>query len=311
MRHPRTRKTVLFTTTALLSAYVLSLRGQEQPPDSVVAVVEGRKVTYKEIRMPPESLRLQYRLKYGKDPKSKGELEQLAGLAEKSEKGLLASRIKSIIRARQVERFGIIVTNEELEERQRQLFSGVDLEAALTKQREALTPLIQALRAVLRKEMDQKLAYETYLVGHMPYEHWLVQMQYYNTPKRMVMLEEYLQKTPQEIRKPDAGTRAWVEEKKLNERIEAELAQADPEFSEYMRARRSKDIETARKIEGANPNYLEAKRAEWWRQRYAEADIQILDKKYDEVLRLLVSPVSPARPAARDKREPHRLNPTK
>ncbi|MGH9794317.1 MAG: hypothetical protein ACRD5G_06065 [Candidatus Acidiferrales bacterium] len=280
---------------AFTFACALSFQGQDQSPDAVVAFVEGRKITYKDIRMPDESLRLKYRLIHGKFPESRAEEDKLALLSEKTEKELLTSKMKSIIRQDQIARFGIVVTKEEMAERKRALLEGIDLGSELAKEQERITFLLQALTAVMRNEMSGKEAYERYLSDHFSYEEWLAHKQYYNTPKRIAMLEGLLKMTPEDLRKPDVGTRAWVEGEKLNEKIDAELAQTDAEFAEYLGARRTNDVETAQKIEGTNPNYLQAKRAEWWRQRYAEANIQILDKKYADVLQRLVSPVaSPA-----------------
>lgn len=77
---------------------------------------------------------------------------------------------------------------------------------------------------------------------------------------------------------------------KLDLKMDADLARTDPEFAVYHAARKSKDIVTMKKFEKKNPNYLQAKRADWWRTQYKKADMQILDKRYDDVLQNLLDP---------------------
>jgi hypothetical protein len=262
------------------------VRGQGPPDEATVAIVEGRKISYKEIRMPKESLRLEYRLKYGKYPESGPELGTLALLSEKTEKERLRGRIESIIHQKQIERLGIVVTDVELVNRQRELFAKIDLDAELAKGREKLLPLIQALKAVMGNDSEEKRLYETYLSKLMSYEEWLVHKQYYHSAQRIAMLENFANITPEGYRKA-TEIRALVANEKLDLEIDADLARTDQEFAAYNQARRSKDVETMQRIEKRNPFYLQAKRAEWWRHQYAKADIQILDKKYLDVLQNL------------------------
>ena len=275
---------------ALIPAAVVSSIAQESAPSQIVARVGSKEISYREIRMPAESLKLKFRIIYGKSPETEADIAKLAALSLQTEKELLSARVVAIVYEAQVQRFRIIASEEETIAKSQAQLAGVDLEKYAAYQRDQATALMAALRATTSGEMTEEQAYKRFLSKYMTHDGWLVNRQYYSTPKRIGILEREARLTADDLRKPDAGVRALLVQEKLNERIDSEIAEEDPEFAQYKLAVESKNVDKIREIEKGNPNYLQSKRQLWWIQRYLKAGIRIMDKKYQDVLQRLVAP---------------------
>ena len=264
------------------------------PSDGVVATVGDQPIRLSQIQMPPDSLKVKYKLLYGKYPQLPADSARLDALTLQTEKELLTGKIRSLVREAAIRRFGITVSEEELLATRRRQLSKVRPEEILAKQRETAAALLQALEGVRTGRVTEAEAYETHLSKLMTPEEWLVHRQYYHTPKRIALLEQLDDMTLDELMKPDAGTRALVLDEKLNQKIDESIARQDPVFAEYAQARALNNLSRMREIDKDDPAYLSGKRAEWWRQEYARAGIRILDKRFQDVFAQITRP-KPAR----------------
>lgn len=279
-------KSLLLMLTLLLS---IGLSGSESlskelPLDTVVATVDAQEIPYKRIHYREDSLELLFRLRHGHDPTAT-DTKQLQAMRVQEETKLLKSRVHSIIRDEVINEFGINVSNDEVMQAQQKLFAGVNRKEAVAQQKENLEPLIQALKAVSNKQMDSRAAYETYLKSKLPYEQWLVHVQYYNTPQKIKMLEDLANQKPEDWDKPDPGIKSTLVEDKLNHVIDLDIAKKDEKFQKYLVAKAAKDSKSMSEIEGDNPLYVEAKRQQWWNQRTCKANIHVLVPEFQGVVK--------------------------
>ena len=251
----------------------------------MIAIVFDIEIVRSDIAVSSDEVEFRYKLKTG-HPIEAGQESEIEGLREQQEIGRLAREIQRIVARRVKARLGVSASEAEVLSRWREMTRGVDLDAAARQQRDSIAPLLAALKAVHEEGKDMREVYNTFLADQMVFQEWQIHARYYRTLDRRRILERGLVQTGQDLLNPDPGIRALVESEKLTQAMDEEIAKSDPSFAEYLGLRESR-IDDER-FAPYPPNYLEEMRANWWRKQYREADIEILDERYDAVLESLV-----------------------
>ena len=269
----------LFTSISAASSFL------QQRSGAVIAIVSDIEIVRSDIAVSSDEVEFRYKLKTG-HPIEAGQESEIEGLREQQEIGRLAREIQRIVARRVKARLGVSASEAEVLSRWREMTRGVDLDAAARQQRDSIAPLRAALKAVHEEGKDMREVYNTFLADQMVFQEWQIHARYYRTLDRRRILERGLVQTGQDLLNPDPGIRALVESEKLTQAMDEEIAKSDPSFAEYLELRESR-IDDER-FAAYPPNYLEEMRANWWRKQYREADIEILDERYDAVLESLV-----------------------
>jgi DNA phosphorothioation-dependent restriction protein DptG len=79
------------------------------------------------------------------------------------------------------------------------------------------------------------------------------------------------------------SARRWVRYEKLNTIIDAEIAEEDEKYRAFLEQRQQ-----GRWPKEYSPNYDEMMREDWWREQYRKANVEILDDRFEDALRLLL-----------------------
>lgn len=269
----------------LFASMSVAPSSRQESDDDIVATVSGVEILRSNIAVPSEEARFRYKLKTGQ-PSEAGQEGEIEELRQQLEIRRLATEIRRIVVGRTKARLGVSATEAEVLGRWRELTLGVDFDAVARQQSDSIAPLLAALKAVHEQGKDARKVYDTFLFDRMTLQEWEVQARYYRTPGRRRALERALEETGDDLSNPDAGVRAMVEGEKLGEAIDAEIAKDDPSFAEYLELRGSNVI--GEQQGEYPPYYLEGTRAKWWSEQYRDANIEILDERYNEVLHLLV-----------------------
>ena len=287
MTTSRCRTLVRATLVSAVSIVIgLALAESSARGPEVAAVVEGVAVRMSDIAVSEEEAGFRFRMAKGREPRTSEDERHVEALRADLALRHLAARIRSIVFEKQRHRLGIVVTDAEVSEKWRSLTRGLDLSKAIEQQRASLGPLLSALTAVYEKGEDKNVAYEKHLAGRMTPTEWEVQLRYYRTANRRKILVDAVKQTPDDLRKPDPGVRPMLIQEKMNDAIDSEIAREDAEFREYKRLIAAKS--PAEMLQRFGRNYLGAKRDAWWRDRYREADIAIVDGRFKAVLGLLL-----------------------
>lgn len=245
-------------------------------PPEIVAVVEGIRISSKEIEVPHDGVLIQYRLVRGQTSADAEDDEKLAEFKEEIKQQRVVAKIKDIIFNKKVIEFGISVSRLEMIQRWEQLTANANFAASVEAQRELLEPLLAALRAVHENGDDKNIVYERTLRNRMSATEWEVHVNYYSTLKRRQILEQAIAQSDDDLKRPDPGVQGIIIREKMNERIDAEISVQDTRFRQY-RDLLVRNTDHHNLDMGELADYIAVKRAEWWLQQYRNAQVEIGD----------------------------------
>jgi len=281
----------LFLYSSILTLFVFShvIEAALVPnqTSNIVAIVEGIPIYASEIKVAKTAVILQFKLLHGHEPLSIADTNELQKLGtELSGKRFLEKACHTVFEKKKAD-FGFSASDAEIKYKWNHLTNGVNFESAITKQHDLVAPRIDALKAVFENGQDKDLVYDKMLKGILTKAEWEVDLNYYSTPERRKMLEQYANQTVQDLQKPPPGISAIVVNDKIDARIDAFIAKNDTNFANYIKLAASTNYA---EINLKYPlNYLAMKRAEWWREQYRKAAVNFYDDKYKQIWDAYVS----------------------
>jgi hypothetical protein len=195
----------------------------------------------------------------------------------------LRSAIVSEARAEQLRQMGITVSSVDIDN-VRKTMPPVDPAADAHKLNERAASLLQALNAVDHGQATDD-AYTTFAKPHgITPEEWSVQLQQWHSPGGKAALARQLAVTPEAAAKALAAVdlRPLAEARKLDQAVDSRLASADRAFAEYLaeRDKASQDPDPRKQwMNQQHQQYLEQKRAEWWRNQISKLHVVLNDPR--------------------------------
>ncbi len=278
------------TTKGLLCALAFGLVATpaEHPPDTtaVVAEVNGAQIRCGDVQVPLADAQFRFKLTHGHEPQSEVEVRAVEQLQVELEQRRLAEKLHRTIYEGQRKRLGVDASAAEVATRWGELTKSADPEAAAAKQKAMLSRVLDALTRVYQQGENSDVVYERLLAHDITKQEWEVHLHYFNTVRRRQILEKQIAKSASEFTKPDAGIRALIVQEKMQNAIDREIARVDPTFARYLELSKTdpKNVWLSR----LPSDYAEAKRHEWWVQRYRESNIRIREPRYRDALRFLI-----------------------
>ena len=198
---------------------------------------------------------------------------------------LLVHRIRQIVYSQKLLEHAIVATEEEVERKLHEIH-GTSSPDSLRRIAESLYDQVVMLELALRKVYDSgeppESVYAQLLEGKMSLRSWQVSQIEYENPDRRGRLRERMAIGPAGMDAFEDNARTWVLYDNLNAIIDAELAEKYKEYREFLEHR-----EQGEWPEKYSLNYDDLMREEWWREQYRKADIEILDDRFEDALRLL------------------------
>lgn len=270
---------------------ILSLAGfgpSETPaPDdtAVIAVIGGHAIQYSTIRVTAAAARERFIIENGHEPVSEAEVDEVEQMRRTSELRQLAARIRWIIHGQEASRLGVDVTQAEIKARWEELRQERDSERVRDEARAKVRALLVGLNAVYEDREDPDQVYQADLIEIVSREEWRAVLRQYRTRAARRTLEAYLAQESVEPAEVEDAVRLVLMQEKTDKAIDQQLIRSDPEFAEYIRL--AGEEPSHEKVQSKGPNYLAAKRWQWWQERYREADIVIKDARFDGVRKLL------------------------
>ena len=285
---------IIAVAIAVSLSGVVFLFGQDEPPTSeasdtaAVAIVNAESIPYSAIRVTPEGATIRFVLENGREPVTDADLRQVEQIRRRAEVAQLVGYIQEAIRARQISRMRIQISDAEIKQRSERLIREGDSPKAHAAFREKQLNLLDCLRAVHEDSQDADDVYNARLAEGMPPELWKAILRQYRTPEQRVELEELLNYEGDLDVDAQEIARFELRMEKLRRAIEEDLIRTDPEFAEYIRL--TKTDPGNEKVQSKGHNYKTAKRDEWWQQRYREAKIEIVDERFEGALVQVLGP---------------------
>lgn len=271
-----------FGILAMLGLASVFARGDalavEGDKNGVVAIVNGTPIRYAGIEIATQAVTNRFVFERKRDPATPADLEEIEQTRRRLELKRLGTAIRVTIREQERARLKIEATDEEILARWSRIQSEQDAPSTVASIRAKNTALLAALDAVYDDARNPDQVYETQLDGKVSRVEWDAALRQYACKTARESLARLVARDEQSLADLEDAIRAVVLREKLEHAVEEELIRVDPEFAEYVRL--SQADPGHEKVQSKGPNYRLAKRSEWWRQRYKEADVQIKDARF-------------------------------
>ena len=268
-----------FVKAAAMLMLGLALRGgqsagqQAEDAAAVIGRINGAAILKKNVVESRSSLTTLFRIKHQRDPNTPEDEQEIASEGLQLTCLRLTGELDRVARNDQIRKRGIFVTDEELVQRGRDNVKGQDVEAYARRTRETTKALLAALAEVYDKGGDPQQAYVKYLApAGISEADWRVDLEGMRTPKARAKLATGTLVTADLLRAPARNLRSMMENEKLYADVDRELASGDSRFARFLTEAQSKGHMLVDHFD-----YLQAKRLEWWRARYAELDMVLYD----------------------------------
>lgn len=273
---------------------------QEISEDKVIAEVNGKKIYYKEIML-SQNQRDRLKLKY-KEELAEDEINKLI-LSE--EKKYLANTIKNIVKEEKIQQWHLAVSTQEINNYIETYLqnTGLSLGGITEETRMRSKLLFEALSEYLKKpnkdeEIYAKLEKFGYSKGF-----WNLMKKNYNTPEKLELIKKGIKETPSSLKENlIKGFKPFLINEKFEDYITKDIAVSEDELMSFYR----KEYPLAERYPNASvPKYdevkglltekllqkkKEEKLANWWLGEFKQAKIEIKDKRFKDVLYLLIPP---------------------
>lgn len=274
----------LYSFGVLLAAGAGAVPQRAGCASTIVAVVDEHAIPYSAISVTPEMAKERFVFEHEREPESAGEFQEVKGIQHRCETQRLLRRIRAIIRETQIDRFGIRVTEDDIRERWETMKRRErSLPPTEVTSAAKLTALCDGLKAVYEGGRDADGVYTQLLERKMSREEWKAALRQYRSPRMRKELEVLREKGERGLEGMRDDVREILREEKLGRAIAEELERTDPELTEAVRRVKSEplDLEARRQWLRMRTE----KRNAWWQQRYREAQIEIKDERFTDVLK--------------------------
>jgi hypothetical protein len=249
----------------------------------IVATVNGEQITYKDIDASKEDVLFNVQVRKGEkaSQKLKEDPDRLNELVHSFEVQALVREIRTLVYAQQITQLDISVSENEVYQYWNEITTDMDQEA-VQKEKQMLVSIYDGLMQVVVEGKNKDQVYKNQLAGVISKEQWEAHLRSFNTPKRLVALEKQIKEIDSGNVQPDEGVKAYLQQQKLQEAIDFQVAAQSNEFAQA-KEKMEKGTATIDDI-----NLVKNKRLDWWQEKYRQADIEIKDNKYSEALAILL-----------------------
>lgn len=278
------KTTVILTGLAasvIAGATMVSIAiGQTIGDDSVIVLVNGEPTRYESVRVRPEMVEERFQKLCGGSSSVVPDRNELARLRREMEVKRTCTRIKGVIVRQITARLGADPTNEEVAALVEQMNQAPESRVSSEKARTAIAAIVDGLDDVAEERLDPKQVYDANLVGIISWDEWLLRVQHESSPERRRLLRQILELPNTELVNVVDVARARLGMEKLLAVVDAELIRTDPEFADHVH--RAAVDPSDPKVQERGPLYRDAKRDEWWKQRFREAKVEIKDERFKD-----------------------------
>lgn len=262
---------------------------REIDPESIVATVNGKPISYKSTKFKKSVADRIFEHKHSRAPQNQDDFKKIKQIQQKKEIENLTFEIRNIIHDEIRLKNHITVSSQELKDKWEEMFQGKDFEKQMIETRRFYTSVFLAAESVFKKKMTAEKAYQKYLKknkGIRSIEEWKKFLRQFNSPEHFASFKNFLNMTAKEQAEASyPSMEGYVVQDKLNRIIDKELTATDLEFSELhsIQEKIRKFKKKYKKLNRSVPfgtDLMDQKRGKWWRARYREADIKILKPEF-------------------------------
>jgi len=195
----------------------------------------------------------------------------------------------------QKRRLGVVVTDQEAESASREYWKAADADAVAAKARDKTRALLDALNRVYDRGGAPKKVYEEFLAPlGVPELEWTACLVSGRTPEGRARLAAPLSVTGAYLTSQSGFMRGTLENYKLEAAVDQEIAAKDDTFRKYLPewdATPPSPPLWQRQVSmpARHMDYLQAKRAEWWKARHGELHVVLNDPSLAESCRATIA----------------------
>ncbi len=268
---------VVFGLLLLISAEV----ALGEVDNKVIMRVNGFAIGASELAVLPDAM--------AKDVKPNDEETDQALLRHNTSK--LSNRIRQIVLDEAIMKYGITVTDDEIESRVNKSFSAVNITEDVANQiRDKGLRIAQGLKKVFVHELDSEFVYSTYLKDIITSSEWDAYQSNYDTEAKIGL---FIDSLPRDVADMKANSRASarrdLEYERLKQRIYSDIMVTDADISFYSQQRLQKNPEeiSPELRDTIERRILVERQSEamlkWWKEQIIAADIEIIDSRFEGI----------------------------
>lgn len=293
---PSTRVLLSFTVAAAtFTAAPRTLWAQEDigtpGASDVVLRVNGRSILASEIEVSLSQAEKQFRKQYDRSPApTDRDRASVAAIHQELAFQQAAKVIRAKLRDMVLEEFGITVTDAEVNAYWSELTAGQDARKAtkaLAEQKDKYADILAALVDVYDRGAKPDDVFSARLEGRVSPEAWRLYLEEYATVEERARLRLMIEQRPAMPDGPDAGIAAVLINRKLDARIDREIASHDDRYARFLACAEDKANclnSDGRELEFPM-TYRRTEHEAWWRRKVAAADIQVLQPEYEDAVK--------------------------
>jgi hypothetical protein len=268
----------------VLSILVPPLRAQKSSSaPKQWGTINGEAIPDRTLNIQRDSAVTNFIYKHRRLPDTSTDEQEIASELQRIQCGRLRDSVTSAAREIQKRQFGITVTKKELDEVRRTMHLS-DPAAAAAKLHAQSADILSALSAVYDTGEDPNQVFVR-MIKPLGIDEGLWAVYYLwqgRQPQGRAIIAQGLAMTPEAYAKGSASVdlRPLAERQKLEQAVDRHLASADPTFQAYLAERdRARQNPDPRKhwMKLEHSQYLDQKRAEWWRSQTSKLQVVLSD----------------------------------
>jgi len=256
------------------------LRAGERTETAIVATVDGAAIARSDIQPSQKAIDTRFTQVHGRDPGADVDAELVKNITHELEEAALVKQIRAVVRKTQMNRLGVAVSADEIDERWRRATDGVDVDTKLGEWNATLSILIDSLQYACVAAADTDAIYAQRLEGRMPKAQWDMHVKHDCAPERRRILAAYSSKGGARRDEYPEILEGAIATEKARAAIDRELVESDPEYAEYMTL--LKTDPGVERVQAKPPGFRDSKHQQWWETRYREAKVQINDAQFKD-----------------------------
>jgi hypothetical protein len=274
----------IMTSVAAIGVVVVSIVvGANGTSERIAVRIDGVAISYSTVRVAEAIVRRTFEARFGRAPIEPADSEALQGMRTELEANRVRNHIRAHVRDSQVARFGITASTQEVVDRLEQMKRERDPEEVMTNQLEKNERIFAALQAIHEDGVDSFEAYGRFaLEGHIAKEMWPTVVASYASESARIAFRGALD-VPTSAKELEDHVRRVVIREKLEQRILEEVSEEDSDVAEYLK-RRTENSSTEKAVM-TDSSFLDSKRRNWWEARYREATVEIVDPRFEGILK--------------------------
>ena len=220
--------------------------------------------------------------------------------AVEHQKQKLQNQIRKIVFDEAVDRYGIVVTEDEVTARINESFAvmGITENTAIQIRNKGLR-IADCMRRVVINRADPGVIYSTDIEERITPSEWDAYLSNYDTAAK---IDAFIMSLPRSVADMKANSRASarsdLEAERLEQRICSDIAVTDADVSTYCQQRLQKtrdeispELREKIKIRMLLDRKADAMRM-WWKKEIAEADIEVLDSRFEGIKYAIMNALS-------------------